>query len=283
MIAVTGATGQLGRLVIKHLLKGLDASQIVAIVRNPEKASDLRTLGIQVRTADYSAPEALKAALTGVEKLLLISSSEVGQRVVQHQNVIDAAQHAGVNLLAYTSLLKVDDSPLMLATEHKETESYLLQSSVGFVLLRNGWYTENYLASIGPALENDGFIGSARTGRISSAAREDYAEAAARILLSDVPQTGRVYDLAGDESYTLAELCALVCIESGKNIPYIDLPQDEFSAALKQAGLPSPLADMLADSDAGAAQGALFDDSKTLSQVLGHPTRSLRDQVRASL
>ncbi len=283
MIAVTGATGQLGRLVIQFLLKERDASHIVAIVRNPEKAKDLKAQGIVVRTADYSSPEALNAALTDVDKLLLISSSEVGQRLPQHQNVIDAAQHAGVNLLAYTSLLKVNDSPLMLGAEHKETESYLQQSGIDFVLLRNGWYTENYLASIAPALENGGFIGSAKEGLISSAAREDYAEAAAKVLLSGEPQAGRVYELAGDESYTLAQLASVISEEAGKTIPYIDLPPAEFTAALQQAGLPAPLADMLADSDAGAAQGALFDDSKTLSQLLGHPTRTLRELVKAGL
>ncbi|WP_296048102.1 SDR family oxidoreductase [uncultured Alteromonas sp.] len=283
MIAVTGATGQLGRLVIKHLLKERTASHIVAVVRNPEKASELSELGVEVRTADYSEPEALKGALRGVEKLLLISSSEVGQRVPQHQNVIDAASQTGVKLIAYTSLLNVDNSPLMLAAEHQATESYLAQSGVGFVLLRNGWYTENYLASIGPALENGGFIGSAKEGKISSAAREDYAEAAAKVLLSELPQQGNVYELAGDESYTLAQLCAILSEASGNQIPYIDLPPAEFSAALVQAGLPLPLADMLADSDAGAAQGALFNDSKVLSQLLGHPTRSLREQIKASL
>ncbi|GGF83616.1 SDR family oxidoreductase [Alteromonas lipolytica] len=283
MIAVTGATGQLGQFVIKHLLAGTPAENIVAVVRNPEKATALKEQGVNIRVADYTAPDALKTALEGVDKLLLISSSEVGQRLPQHKNVIDAAKQAGVKLIAYTSLLNVNDSPLGLAEEHIQTESYLQASGVPYVLLRNGWYTENYLASIPAALENSGFIGSAEEGKISSSAREDYGEAAAKVLLSSEPQQGKVYELAGDESYTLSELCAIISEESGRDIPYINLPQAEFSAALQKAGLPAPVAEMLADSDAGAANGALFDDSHVLRQLLGHPTTSLRQLVKNSL
>lgn len=283
MIAVTGATGQLGQFVIKHLLAGAEAQNIAAIVRNPEKAAALKAQGVNVRVADYNSPKALQTAFVGVEKLLLISSSEVGQRVPQHKNVIDAAKQAGVGLIAYTSLLHVNNSPLMLADEHIQTESYLQLAGVPFVLLRNGWYTDNYLASVVPALQNKGFIGSAKEGRISSSAREDYAEAAAKVLLSAKPQQGKIYEFAGDESYTLSELCAIVSTESGQDIPYIDLPQAEFSAALQKAGLSALVADMLADSDAGAAKGALFDDGQVLSKLLGHPTTPLRDLVKASL
>lgn len=283
MIAVTGATGQLGQLVIKHLLQATPANNITAVVRNPAKATALKEQGVNIQVADYSSPEKLADALTGVDKLLLISSSEVGQRVVQHQNVIKAAKHAGVKLLAYTSLLNLGKSSLMLAEEHKKTEDFLTASGLPFVLLRNGWYTENYLASIAPALQNGAFIGSAGNGRISSAAREDYAEAAVKVLLSDTPQQGKVYELAGDESYTLSELCSIASEEAGKTIPYNDMPEAEFSAALKGAGLPAELAEMLADSDAGAARGDLFNDQKELSTLLGHPTRSLRALVKASL
>lgn len=197
MIAVTGATGQLGQLVIKHLLNKVEPQQIVALVRNIEKAASLTSLGVQVRQADYSKPETLESALDGVAKLLLISSSEVGQRASQHKNVIDAAKKSGVELLAYTSLLHADTSPLALAEEHVETEAYLKQAEVPHVLLRNGWYTENYLASVAPALANGGFIGCAKDGKISSAAREDYAEAAAAVLTSEAEQNGKVYELSG--------------------------------------------------------------------------------------
>ena len=283
MIAVTGATGQLGQLVIKHLRQATPADNIIAVVRNPAKASDLKAQGVKIRVADYSSPDKLVDAFAGVDQLLLISSSEVGQRVVQHQNVINAAKHAGVKLLAYTSLLNLDNSPLMLAKEHKKTEDYLSDSGLPFVLLRNGWYTENYLAGIPPALQNGAFIGSAGNGRISSAAREDYAEAAVNVLLSDMPQQGKVYELAGDESNTLTKLAAIISELSGQDIPYIDMPEAEFSAALQKAGLPAPVADMLADSDAGAAQGALFDEQQTLSKLLGRPTKSLRKLVRMSV
>jgi len=283
MIAVTGATGQLGQLVIKHLLNKVDANQIVALVRNVDKAQSLKESGVNVRYADYTKPETLKSALDGVNKLLLISSSEVGQRAAQHRNVIDAAQNAGVSLLAYTSLLKADTSPLALREEHIETEQYLKQANIPHVLLRNGWYTENYLASIAPSLANGGYIGCAKDGKISSASRDNYAEAAAVVLTSDSPQSGKVYELSGDESYTLDELSKVISEESGKMIPYIDLPQDEYTAALEGAGLPKPLAAMLANSDKGASEGGLFDDSHTLSSLIGHPTASLRELVKTYL
>ncbi|MFZ6042488.1 SDR family oxidoreductase [Vibrio natriegens] len=279
MIAVTGATGQLGQLVIKHLLNKVEPQQIVALVRNIEKAASLTSLGVQVRQADYSKPETLESALDGVAKLLLISSSEVGQRATQHKNVIDAAKKAGVELLAYTSLLHADTSPLALAEEHVVTEAYLKQADVPHVLLRNGWYTENYLASVAPALANGGFIGCAQDGKISSAAREDYAEAAAAVLTSEAEQSGKVYELSGDEAYTLSELSALISKKSGKAIPYINMEEADFAKALEGAGLPAPFAAVLANSDTGASQGALYDDSKTLSALIGHPTKSLEQLI----
>ncbi|MDV6250081.1 SDR family oxidoreductase [Vibrio sp. EA2] len=279
MIAVTGATGQLGQLVIKHLLNKIEPEQIVALVRSLDKAAPLTSLGVQVRQADYSKPETLESALDGVAKLLLISSSEVGQRAIQHQNVINAAKQAGVELLGYTSLLHADTSPLALAEDHVVTEAYLKQADVPHVLLRNGWYTENYLASVAPAVANGGFIGCAKDGKISSAAREDYAEAAAAVLTSEESQSGKVYELSGDDAYTLSELSELISEKSGKAIPYINMEEADFAKALEGAGLPGPFAAILANSDSGAANGALYDDSHTLSSLIGHPTKSLEQLI----
>ena len=282
MIVITGASGQLGRLVIQSLLTKVPASRIVAAVRNPQKASDLAALGVQIRRADYTDSAFLDAAFQGAEKVLLISSSEVGQRLAQHRNAIDAARRAGVSLLAYTSLLHADTSPLGLAGEHVATEAWLAQSGVPFVLLRNGWYTENYLASIPPALQHGAFIGSAGEGRIASAARADYAEAAA-VVLTTPGQSGKVYELAGDEAYTLAEFSAELSSQSGKAIPYVDLPENDYKAALIGAGLPEPIAGLLADSDSGAAKGGLFDDTRQLGTLIGRPTTPLAVSMRAAL
>ena len=282
MIVITGASGQLGRLVIQSLLTKVPASRIVAAVRNPQKASDLAALGVQIRRADYTDSAFLDAAFQGAEKVLLISSSEVGQRLAQHRNAIDAARRAGVSLLAYTSLLHADTSPLGLAGEHVATEAWLAQSGVPFVLLRNGWYTENYLASIPPALQHGAFIGSAGEGRIASAARTDYAEAAA-VVLTTPGQSGKVYELAGDEAYTLAEFSAELSRQSGKAIPYVDLPENDYKAALIGAGLPEPIAGLLADSDSGAAKGGLFDDTRQLGTLIGRPTTPLAVSMRAAL
>lgn len=282
MILVTGATGQLGRLVIEQLLKTVAPESIVAGVRSPEKAADLAAQGIQVRALDYTNPASILTALKGVEKVLLISSSEVGQRFPQHKNVIDVAKAEGVSLLAYTSILNATESKLGLAAEHVETEAALAESGVPHVLLRNGWYTENYLASIPPALEFGAFIGSAKEGRIASAGRIDYAAAAATVLTSE-GHAGKVYELAGDESYTLTELVAELNKQTGKSVVYQDMPQADFAAALKGAGLPDGLAELLADSDAAAAEGGLFDNSKTLSQLIGRPTTSLANLMADAL
>jgi NAD(P)H dehydrogenase (quinone) len=282
MIVVTGATGQLGRLVINALLKTVPAAEIVAAVRTPSKAADLAAIGVQVREADYSRPATLATAFAGANRLLLISSSEVGQRTAQHRAVIAAAQTAGVKLLAYTSLLRADTSVLGLAGEHRETEAALQASGLPFVLLRNGWYTENYAASIPPALAHGALLGSARQGRIASAARADYAEAAAAVLTAD-GQAGNVYELAGDEAYTLAEFAAEVGAQSGKQVIYQDLPEADYRAALIGVGLPEPVAALLSDSDAGAANGALFDDGRQLSALIGRPTTPMKAVVADAL
>lgn len=275
MIVVTGASGQLGRLVIQSLLqRQVPPGQIVAAVRTPAKAADLAALGVAVRRADYTDPASLEAAFAGAAKVLLISSSEVGQRLAQHRNAIAAAKAAGVGLLAYTSLLRADTSPLGLAAEHVQTEALLRESGIPHAILRNGWYTENYLASVAPALAHGAYIGAAGEGRIASAARADYAAAAAAVLTLP-QQAGQVYELAGDGSYTLAELAAAISRLAGKPLPYVNLGQAEFEAALLQAGLPAPLAALLADSDAGAAKGALFDEQRQLSRLIGRPTTSL--------
>lgn len=282
MIAITGATGQLGHLVLQNLLKTTAASQIVAIVRNPAKAEALSQQGIVVRQADYTDEAAFTAALQGVDKLLLISSSEVGQRTPQHRNVIHAAKAAGVKFIAYTSLLHADKSPLGLHVEHVETEKMLADSGIPYALLRNGWYTENYLASAPPALEHGVFIGAAGDGKIASATRADYAEAAARVIAEE-GHAGKVYELAGDEAWTLSELVAALSKQSGKNVVYQNLSEADFAAALKSVGLPAGLADMLADSDVGAAKGGLFDDSRTLSALIGRPTTPLAESIKGIL
>lgn len=282
MIAVTGATGQLGQLVINALLKTVAASEIVALVRDPAKAQALSDKGVQVRRGDYNDKTALERALQGVEKLLLISSSEVGQRTSQHRNVIEAAKSAGVQLIAYTSLLHAGTSPLGLAAEHVETEKLLADSGLAYALLRNGWYSENYLASVPAALQHGLFIGSAGEGKIASATRADYAEAAARVLTLD-DQAGRVYELAGDEAWTLRDLCASLSALSGNTVAYQNLSEADFAAALMGAGLPEGFAKLLADSDAGAAKGGLFDDGHQLSALIGRPTTPLAASLKAML
>ncbi|MBN9886418.1 NAD(P)H-binding protein [Salipiger abyssi] len=281
---VTGASGQLGALAIDALLDRVPASEIGALVRRAEAAAPLEAKGVTVRIASYDDPAALEAAFAGVERLLLISSSEVGQRATQHANVIAAAKAAGVGFVAYTSILRADSSPLtVLPGEHVATEQALAASGLHYALLRNGWYTENYTMGVPTALEHGGMMGAAGEGRISSAARADYAAAAAAVLTGELPASGTIYELAGDTSYTLAEFAAALSELSGKEIGYTDMTPEAFDAALQGAGLPAPVAGMLADSEKGAAQGGLYSDDTTLSQLIGRPTTPWRETLKAAL
>ena len=278
-IAITGATGQLGRLVVQGMQRASAAQDVVALVRSPEKAADL---GVPVRGFDYTDAATLAPALEGVKTLLLISSSEVGQRAVQHRNVIEAAKQAGAGHIVYTSLLHADRSPLSLAVEHRETEAMLRESGIPFTILRNGWYTENDTAAIGAALAGGAVIGSAGDGRISSATRADYAAAAVAVLTGRGHE-GKVYELAGDTAWTKSDLAAEISRQTGKTISYRNLSPADYADALAGFGIPADFARMIAGWDAAVSEGAVFDDSRQLSTLIGRPTTPLADAVAEAL
>jgi NAD(P)H dehydrogenase (quinone) len=274
-IAVTGATGQLGRLAVEAL-KARGAKP-VALARSPGKAADL---GVEVRGFDYTAPDA--AALKGVETLVLISSNDFNDRAGQHKAVIAAAKAAGVGHVIYTSILKGAQSPMLLAADHIETEAALKASGLGHTILRNGWYTENYTGSLGAAVAHGAMAGAAGEGLVSTATRADYAEAIAVVALDPAHQ-GKVHELAGDRAYRLADMAAEVSRLSGKAVGYASLPEGDYAAMLMGFGLPEGFAKVLADSDAQAAQGALFDDSGSLGRLIGRPTTPMEVSVKAAL
>jgi NAD(P)H dehydrogenase (quinone) len=274
-IAITGATGQLGQLALAAL-RARGAAP-VALVRNRQKAAHL---GAEVRTFDYVHADA--GALAGVDVLVLISSSDFDDRAGQHRNVIAAAKAAGVGRIVYTSILKGAASPMLLAADHIATEAALRDSGLEITILRNGWYLENHTGPLGAALAHGAMIGAAGTGRISAAARADFAEAIAVVAL-ETAHAGKVYELAGDAAYTMAEMAAEVSAQSGKPVAYVDLPPAEYAAALVGFGLPEGFAGILADSDVQASRGALFDDSGTLSRLIGRPTTPMAQAVKAAL
>jgi NAD(P)H dehydrogenase (quinone) len=279
-IAVTGATGQLGALVVNALKARIPADQIVALVRKPEKAANL---GVSARAFDYSQPATLAASLAGVSTLVLVSSNELGQRATQHRNVIDAAAKAGVGRVVYTSLLHADTSAITsLAGEHLATEADLKASGLRYTILRNGWYSENYTGSVPAAVKGGAFLGSAGEGKISSASRADYAEAAA-IVAPTNGHDNKVYELAGDHAYTLADLAAEVSHQTGKTIPYKNLPEAEYATILASFGFPAPVAQMFAGFDTGAAQNALYDNGGQLARLLGRATTPLAATIAAAL
>jgi NAD(P)H dehydrogenase (quinone) len=278
-IAVTGATGHLGRFVVEELKGKTAVANIVALVRNPSKASDL---GVEVREFDYTKPVLQVEALKGIDTLLLISGNEIGQRSVQHANVIKSAKQSGVKWIVYTSLLHADKSTLSLAGEHLETEKLLKESGISYTILRNGWYTENYTGSIPGAIAGGAFLGSAEDGKISSAARLDFAEAAA-IVLTSKGQEGKVYELAGDDAYTLTELAAEFSRQTGKDIPYKNLPETEYANILKTFGVPEGFAHAIAGWDVSVTKGDLYDHSHQLSKLIGHPTTPLSKTIAETL
>ncbi|WP_062983463.1 SDR family oxidoreductase [Nocardia anaemiae] len=280
-VAVTGAGGQLGRLVVEALLRE-GATPVVAIVRDPQKVADLAERGVEVRQASYDDAEALDRALAGVDRVLLVSGNEFGARVAQHTNVIRAAERTGVQLLAYTSIPRATENPLILAQEHRGTEQVLAESTVPHTLLRNGWYWENYFGALGHTVESGVLHGAAGTGRVAGAARADYAEAAAKVLTTD-GHAGQIYELGGDERLTYAELAEVISQASGKPVRYENLSKEDYTAALERAGLPGDYAAVLADADAGVGDGILDVDSGDLQKLLGRPSTPAVEVFRTAL
>ncbi len=277
-IAITGATGQLGRAALAALI-ARGATDVVALARDPAKAADL---GVAVRAFDYHVPTSLAPALAGVDTLVLISSNDFNDRVGQHRAVIDAAKAAGVGHVIYTSILKGTQNPMILAQDHIGTEAYLAASGVGHTVLRNGWYTENYIGNLGAAVAAGALIGSSGEGRVAPAARADYAQAIAVVATTPAEQ-GKTHELAGDEVIQLADLAAEVSRQVGKPIAYNSLPKETYGGILQSFGLPEAVAMILADSDDHAARGALLDEGRALSRLIGRPTTPIAASVAAAL
>jgi NAD(P)H dehydrogenase (quinone) len=282
-VVITGATGHLGRLVVQNLLqRGVPAPDITAAGRDTTKIKDLADRGVRVRAIDYDDPATLDDAFRGAAKILLISASEVGQRVRQHGNAIDAAVRAGTGLLAYTSIAHADTNTMRLAGEHQATEAALRVSGLDYVLLRHSWYLENYTAQIPAILQQGSLAGSAGDGRVSAATRADYAAAAAAVLTID-ERASQVYELGGDYGFTLAEVAAEISAQAGQPVSYHDLPVEEYTRLLVSAGLPEPAAATIADADGGLARGDLYVGGGQLRQLIGRPTTTLHDAVAAAL
>ncbi|MYW68196.1 NmrA family NAD(P)-binding protein [Streptomyces sp. SID8379] len=282
-LVVTGATGQLGRLVVEGLLAaGVPAGEIAAVVRSEEKAAGFAARGVELRVADYSAPESLAAAFRAGDRVLFVSGSEVGQRVAQHRAVIDAAKAAGVALLAYTGVLGGPDADFTLADEHKVTERAILDSGLPYTFLRNGWYHENYTGMLAPVLEHGAVVASAGEGRVASASRADYAAAAVAVLTGEGHENA-VYELSGDEAWSLAEYAAEVARQSGKDVVYRAVTPEQNREVLAGAGVPAPFVDVLVDVDAAIERGLLARRSGDLARLIGRPTTPIADAIAEAL
>lgn len=281
-IGVTGATGKLGRLVVQELLDSQPAGDIVAIVRDEAKAADLAATGVQVRVASYDDPSALRSALAGVDKLLLVSSNEVGRRIPQHMNVIDAAKAAGVKHLVYTSAPKATTSALVLAPEHKATEEYLAQSGLTYTILRHGWYTENYVQAAQTAAQTGKLVSAAGKGRVASATRADYAAGAVAVLLGEGHE-GKVYECSGDYAWDFDELANAISEISGKPVVYEPVSAPIMMGILRGGGLDEATAGFVAALDENTAAGLLSGCTGELSKLIGRPTTPLKEGLRTAM
>jgi NAD(P)H dehydrogenase (quinone) len=282
-IVVTAANGRLGRRVVQELLeRGVPAGDVVAGARDVTTLKDVAEQGVRVARADYDDPASLREAFAGADRVLLISGSEAGRRIDQHRAAVDAAVAAGVPFVAYTSILRADTSGSVLARDHRATEEYLRGSGLAWSLLRNGWYFANYTDTFAGTLERGTFVGSAGTGRVSAADHQDYAAAAAAVLTGE-GHAGTVYELGGDEAFTMDELAAELSARSGRPVEYRDLRPEEYSAVLVGAGLPLPVADMLADSDVWLSRGFLEVTGGDLHRLIGRPPVTLSQAVVAAL
>jgi NAD(P)H dehydrogenase (quinone) len=277
-IAVTAAAGQLGQRIVAQLLTRVPASEVVAVVRDAAKAAPLAAQGVEVRVADYTDVPALTAAFQGVDKVVLVSGNEIGQRAVQHGNVIGAAKAAGVAFIAYTSVLHAEGSPLLVAPEHVETEAALAASGLSYSLLRNGWYHENYAPSIDAARASGAVVTSAGEGQVASASRDDFAEAAAVVVTAESPE--RVYELSGDVAWTQGELAAAIGEVIGQDVSVLDVDAAKHREILTGAGLDEGSVSFVVATDGHIAEGHLADAPGTLSRLIGRPTTPLVDTLR---
>jgi NAD(P)H dehydrogenase (quinone) len=279
---VTGASGPLGGLAVEALLeRGVPAGEIVAIVRDPDKVAGLAGRGVQVRRGDYADPAGLPAALDGVDRLLLVSGNEVGSRITQHGNVIEAATEAGTGRIVYTSVTRADSTALVLAPEHKATEELLARAGIASTVLRDNWYTENYTSRLGEYVERGAIVSATEGGRVGMATRRDYAEAAAAALLDDV-HAGRTYELAGPP-VTLGDLAATIADVTGTAVAHTSVTPDELVAILIGAGLDEDTARFVTALDEGIARGDLDIERPDLEKLIGRPATPLADAVRAAL
>jgi NAD(P)H dehydrogenase (quinone) len=281
-IVITGSTGKLGRLTIEALLeRGVEPDQIVATTRATSAAHDLQALGVQVLEADFADSASLDAAFAGAESVLIVSTTDVATRVENHRRAIEAASRAGVSKAVYTSMINAGAAQNLLARVHLQTEQDLRDSGLPFVILRNGWYLENYTEQIPVLAEHGVLLGAGGDGRVSGVSRRDLAEAAAAVLTPDGPLNA-IYELAG-EAFTLSELARTVSNGLERTIVYRDLSHDDFVAALVGVGLPNELAEVLADADAGLARGELFADDEDLATLIGRRPISMEEAVRAAV
>lgn len=282
-IFVTGASGQLGRLVIKHLLaRGVAHERIIAGTRSPAKLAGLAAAGIDVRNADFDDPQRLTEAFKGAGTVLIISTDaldDAGTRLKQHRNAVSSALAAGVGRLAYTSLPNPDSSLLSFAPDHLGTEQAIQATGLPHVIFRNNWYHENLLLSLPAALKSGHWYSASRRGKTAYAAREDIAEAIAAALAASTSGS-RTYTLTGADALSNDEIADLAREIVGKPVDVVDVTDEQFAAGLKAAGVPDPFVKVLVSAEAAIRAGNLAVVTNDLESLIGRRPKPLAEYLR---
>ena len=283
-LLVTGASGQLGRQVLELLL-ATHAGAIIATSRSPEKLADLRARGVEVRAANFDDEAGLKAAFTGAERALLISTDTLGvpgQRLAQHQAAVRAFESAGVQHVVYTSLVNPVASPILFAPDHAGTEAALTASGLDFTVLRNNLYTDLSLHAVAGAVASGQLIDSRARGAVAFVTREDCGRSAAAALADRNASGRRTLDVTGPESLTSEHIASLLSELSGKKITHVSVPLEALVQGMVQHGLPEPLAKIYASIDVSIARGDLASVSNTVTELTGRAPRTVREFLTAN-
>ena len=281
-IVVTGASGKLGKLVLKELLAA-GAADILATTRTPENLAEFASQGVDVRQADFKNPASLEDAFKGGTRLLLISTTDVGSRVPQHGAAIDAAKAAGVEHVIYTSWPDPQHSVAAVSPDHAATEDLVLKSGLKFTFLGNYLYSETLMFGLPKALETGKLFGAAGDGRAAYVTRQDCAYAAAGVLNNAVRYENKRLGISGPVAYTRSEIAQLASGITGKPLVYVDLPAEDFGKALVGAGMPEGFAKLFVSFELAIKAGELEAVTQDVSEVSGHTPASLSDFLKSAL
>ncbi|TGN02330.1 SDR family oxidoreductase [Leptospira dzoumogneensis] len=277
-VLVTGASGHLGKIVLEELLKR-GQKKIIATTRKPESLEDFAKRGVIVRKASFDDPASLTSAFQGADRILIISTDDIGNRLEGHSNAVDAAVKVGAKRVLYTSLTKANEVPVTFAFEHEGTEEKIKQSGLAYTILRNNLYSDYLIPKLQHSIASGSLYGSGGEGSCAYISRTDCAKAAAAALLSS-GSGNQILEISGPKAWTYPELAKFISELTGVSVSYVDLPAEELSKALVGAGVPKPMADALASFDVSIREGYLKDVNTLVKDLIGESLQDVTDLLK---